>query len=343
MDTITIKDIAKICGVGPSTVSRALNNHPDINQETKQRILEAVDKYGFVPNNSARNLKITASNNIAILVKGMNNPFFMNMIEMMEDDIRKAKYYMELRRVDEYTDEVEVALELIKEKKLQGIIFLGGLTTHSPEELAKIDVPFVLSTISVPKEAEGIYSSVSVDDEKEGYKMTKFLIDKGHRRIAIMAGPKSETSVSQLRVCGYERALRESNIEIDENLIWNSIEGVDSYSMDNGYEVMQRQLKTGCKFDAIFTICDTMAVGAIRALSEAGVRVPEDVSVAGFDGINIGRYSIPSITTISQPFEDIGHMTTKMLFDLINKEKSHKRIILEASLTQRESVRDRNL
>lgn len=341
MDTITIKDIARICGVGPSTVSRALNNHPDINQETKQKILDAVEQYGFVPNNSARNLKITATNNIAILVKGMSNPFFMNMIEMMEDDIRRAKYYMELRRVDEKTDEVEVAIELIKEKKLQGIIFLGGLSTHSPEELEKIDVPFVLSTISVPKEAEGIYSSVSVDDEAESYKMTKYLIDKGHRRIAILAGPESEISVSDLRMQGYLRALRESNIEIDDNLIWNSIEGIDSYSMDNGYLVMNKNLKKECKFDAVFAICDAMAMGAIRALSEAGISVPKDVSVAGFDGIALGKYCIPSITTISQPFAEMAHMTTAMLFDVINKEKSHKRIVLEGDLTERESVRDR--
>lgn len=155
MDTITIKDIAKICGVGVATVSRALNNHPDINPETKERIMEVVEQYGFVPNNSARNLKIIDSKTIAVLVKGMTNPFFMKMIGVMEEEIQAKHYSLELRHVDEKTDEIEVAMELVKEKKLRGIILLGGFITHSIEKLKKIGVPFVLSTIPLSEDSDG--------------------------------------------------------------------------------------------------------------------------------------------------------------------------------------------
>ena len=125
MADITIKDIAKRCGVSVSTVSRALNNNAEINADTKAKIMQVVEETGFVPNNSARNLKCTDTNNIAVLVKGITNPFFSSMIKVMEEEIYKRKFSFVLHRVDEYEDEVDVALELTKEKRLKGIVFLG--------------------------------------------------------------------------------------------------------------------------------------------------------------------------------------------------------------------------
>ena len=338
MSAITIKDIAKICGVGVSTVSRALNNHPDINPETKQRIMEIVEEYDFVPNNSARNLKITDSKTIAILVKGMTNPFFMRMIGAMEADIQEKKYSMELRHVDEKTDEVETAMELVKEKKLKGIIFLGGLSTHSTEKLEKVGVPYVLSTISANEDEEGYFSSISVDDVTESYKITDYLIKKGHKRIAIIGAPQVDTSIGQLRLQGYLSALKDNGIKPDYDLIWHT-RNFDTYSMGSGYSIMKEKLSENHDFTAVYAISDTMAIGAIRALHEEGIRVPEDVSVAGFDGIDMGKYHVPSLTTIKQPFEDMAHKTTKILFDVINNGKSHRKIVMDATLVERESVR----
>lgn len=341
MEAITIKDIAKICGVGVSTVSRALNNHPDINPETKQRILDIVEEYDFVPNNSARNLKITDSKTIAILVKGMTNPFFMRMISTMEEDIQEKKYSMELRHVDEKTDEVEVALELVKEKKLRGIIFLGGLSTHSTDKLEKLGVPYVLSTISMSNEAdaEGDFSSISVDDILESYKITEYLIKKGHKKIAIIAAPKCDTSIGQLRLQGYLKALKDNDIEPKYDLIWYTREDSDTYSMKNGYNVMLEKLSENHDFTAVYAISDTMALGAMRALHEKGMNIPEDVSVVGFDGIDMGKYSVPALTTIHQPFEDMAHKTASILFDVIRKGASHRRITMDAQLIERESVK----
>lgn len=340
METITIKDIARICGVGVSTVSRALNNHPDINQETKQRIMEVVDQYDFVPNNSARSLKITASNTIAVLVKGRSNPFFAKMIDIMIEDIQNHNYSMELRNISEESDEVEVAIELVKEKKLQGIVFLGGLTTHPADKLRKIGVPFVLSTISMTGEGEGECSSISVDDILESTRITEYLINKGHKKIAIMGASANDTSISQLRIEGYLKALNNHKIEPNSSLVWHSKENVDNmYSIENGYNMMKEALERGDDFTAVFAIADTMAFGAIRALSEAGKKVPEDVSVVGFDGIDMGKYSIPAITTISQPFEEMALKTTQLLFDVMGNGGKPKKITMDATLLERESVR----
>ena len=339
MEAITIKDIAKICGVGVSTVSRALNNHPDINPETRQRVLEVVEEYDFVPNNSARNLKLTESKTIAILVKGMTNPFFMRMISAMESDIQDKKYSLELRHVDEMTDEVEVALELVKEKKLKGIVFLGGLSNHSTEKLDRLGVPYVLSTISMSDDAEGDFSSVSVDDISESFKITDYLIKKGHKRIAFIGAPEADISIGQLRLEGYLKALKDNGIKPDYDLIWHTKDDSDTYSMKNGYNVMLEKLNEKHDFTAVYAISDTMAIGAIRALHEKGLSVPGDVSVVGFDGIDMGKYHVPSLTTIHQPFDEMAHKTTKILFDVIRHGEAHKKLIMDAALVERESVR----
>ena len=181
MECITIKDVARVCGVGVSTVSRAINNHPDINPETKEMIMQVIKENNSVPNNSARNLKRSDARAIAILIKGISNPFFNSMIKVFEEEIQKKKYSLVLQHVDAWQDETEVALELEKEKRLRGIIFLGGIASHSQEQLKKIPVPFVLSTVSLlGKEYKNDYSFVSVDDVKESCRMTEHLISQ-HR------------------------------------------------------------------------------------------------------------------------------------------------------------------
>ena len=133
MESVTIKDIAKICGVGVSTVSRAINDSPGISLETKERILRAIEENNYVPNNSARNLKRIESETIAVLVKGINNSFFSPMITEFEKGIQDEKYTFILQRVDQNQDEIDVALEIEKEKKLKGIVFLGGYFSHSKQ------------------------------------------------------------------------------------------------------------------------------------------------------------------------------------------------------------------
>lgn len=340
MEQITIKDIARICGVGVSTVSRALNNHPDINPDTRQKIMDVVSEYDFVPNTSARNLKITESNTIAILVKGMTNPFFTTMIKIMEEEIQSKKYSMEMRHVDSETDEVELAIELVKEKKLKGIIFLGGYFNHSKDKLDRIGVPFVLSTIATVGEYDGSHSSISVDDVAESYKMVDYLCKRGHKKIAILTAPVEDISIGKLRMQGYINALNDNGIVPEEKWIARSEKCGDVYTMGNGYELMKKLLKNDFDATAVYAISDTLAIGAIKALGEAGMRVPEDVSVAGFDGIEMGFYCTPAITTIRQPIEEMARETVRKLFDVIRHGAAHERKILEAELIERDSVKE---
>lgn len=341
MDSINIKDIARICGVGVSTVSRAINNHPDINPETKTMIMKVIKENDYIPNNSARNLKRTDSKAIAVLIKGIENPFFNKMIRIFEKEIQKKKYSFIMQRVDEREDEVEVALELLKEKKPRGIVFLGGYFSHSSETLQKLTVPFVLSTIGMADFSEEApsYSCVSVDDFAESYKMTDYLLSLGHERILILAAGKEDESIGLLRLEGYKRALSDHGILPDPSLIVYSDGSRECYTMDNGHELMNRVLHSDVKFTAVYGISDSIAIGASKALFEHGKRIPEDYSVAGFDGLDIAHYYNPAITTIRQPVEAMAEATIKLLFDVIKNQSVHQKMIFKAELVEGESTR----
>jgi LacI family transcriptional regulator len=204
MEAVTIKDIAKICGVGISTVSRAINNHPDIKEETKLMISLAIKEYNYIPNNSARNLKRLESNTIAVLIKGISNPFYSNMLKVFENEIQKRKFSFLLHRVEEKEDEIDIALLLEKEKRLKGIVFLGGFFCQPEDKLKQLKIPYILSTGGASdKISRNIFSSVTVDDYKESYKMVEYLCSLGHTKIAIITTAPEEGNIGKLRFQGY--------------------------------------------------------------------------------------------------------------------------------------------
>lgn len=341
MAEITIKDIAKECGVGVSTVSRALNNHPDINPETKAKILAVMERSNFVPNNSARNLKRTDAKCIAVLVKGIANPFFNEMIKIIEEETQKKNYSMVLTHVDYFEDEIDVALALEKERRLRGIIFLGGYFSHADEKIEKLQVPYIFATIGntvSQKINKTQYSSIAVDDRKESYRMTSYLINQGHENIAILTAESEVRSIGQLRLQGYKQALADKGIGVNDKLICRVEDNIEHYSMKNGYVTTKKLLQGKEEFTAIYATSDALAVGACRALHEAGYRVPEDISVAGFDGIEMGQYYTPRLTTISQPVDEMALATAKLLFDIVEGKRGHEHILFEAELIEGEST-----
>lgn len=340
MAEITIKDIAKKCGVGISTVSRAINNHPDINPETRKMIMQVIEETGFIPNNSARNLKRTDAKCIAVLVKGITNPFFSNMIRIIEEETQRSRYALVLRHVEAHEDEVDVALELEKEKRLRGIVFLGGRFTHSEEKIGKLNVPFIFSTIGVEitdQMGRVEFSNIAVDDRLESRKMTEYLLDLGHRRIAFIT-ERPEEPIGRRRMEGYQEAFVGRGLSVPEDLICYVQEEIDHYSMENGYITTKKLLESGEEVTAIYASADLLAIGACRAVLEAGKRIPEDISVAGYDGIEMGEYYNPKLTTIKQPVEEMAKKTIRVLLDVIAGREEHQQIIFPAQLVVGEST-----
>lgn len=340
MTEITIKDIAKQCGVGVSTVSRAINNHPDINPKTREMIMQVIEETGFIPNNSARNLKRTDAKCIAVLVKGITNPFFSSMIQIIEEETQRNRYALVLRHVEAQEDETDVALELEKEKRLRGIVFLGGRFTHPEEKLAKLNVPFIFSTIGIDisdRIGRIEFSNIAVDDKMESRKMTEYLLGLGHRRIAFIT-ERPEESIGRRRIEGYREAFMARGLAVPEQLICYVQEEVDHFSMENGYLTAKKLLASGEAVTAIYAASDTLAIGACRAVLEAGKRIPADISVAGYDGIELGEYYNPKLTTIRQPVEEMAKKTIRVLIDVIAGREAHRQIVLPAQLIEREST-----
>lgn len=340
MGALTIKDIAKMCGVSVTTVSRALNNYPGINQDTKNKIMQVVRENQFVPNNSARNLKRLESHSIVVLVKGISNPFFQPVLGIFEKLVHERKYTFILQGVNDNEDEIEVALELTREKKPKGIIFLGGYFHHTEEKLKQLDIPCVICAVgSIDKKSGDICSSVHVDDIRESYKMVDYLCKSGHRRIAIFVACRDDKSISAQRLEGYKRALKDNGLPVCEELICYTESGLDAYTAKRGYRDMKKLLKAKTDFSALFAISDTVAMGACRALKEEGKRVPEDYSVVGFDGLDMASYYIPTISTVKQPIEDMAKAAADILFDIIENGTQIQHRIFEGELLIRESSR----
>lgn len=340
MAEITIKDIAKQCGVGVSTVSRAINNHPDINPATRNMIMQVIEETGFIPNNSARNLKRTDAKCIAVLVKGISNPFFSSMIQIIEEETQRNRYALVLRHVEAYEDEVDVALELEKEKRLRGIVFLGGRFNHSEEKINKLKVPIVFSTIGIDISdwsGNAEFSNIAVDDRLESRKMTEYLLDLGHREIAFVT-ERPEEAIGRKRIDGYREAFASRGVPVQEKLICYVQDEIDHFSMENGYLTAKKLLESGEQVTAVYAASDSLAIGVCRAVLEAGKRIPEDISVAGYDGIEMGEYYNPKLTTIKQPVEEMAKKTIGLLLDVIAGRQEHRQIIFPAELVVREST-----
>ena len=326
---MTIKDIAESCGVSVSTVSRVLNDHPDVSPKVRQKVLEAARRAHYVPNNSARDLVKARSEGIGLIVRGVGNPFFTQIIHSIERAIDAAGYSLALHQISTNEDEILAGATLARSKKLKGLIFLGGKGDYQSSDIAILDVPFVCCTYTVrftqlPRES---YSSVAIDDKMEGYRATKLLLEKGHRKIGVIMNSKHDRSIGELRYMGYCEALEEAGIPVDETLL----EEVGSFGLAATYEATCRLLERRSDLTAIFAYSDSMALAAIKALSDHGRRVPEDCSVIAIDGIEMTAYSIPTLTTMAQPQSELGITAVRTLVDMIEGRASNRHILLPAT------------
>lgn len=342
MEKLTIKDIANKAGVGISTVSRALNNHPDISLETKNKVMQVVDEYGFVPNTSARNLKRTQSKTIVIIIKGIDNPLFSSMINVFEKAINEKEYSFFLRHVDTYENEIDIAIRLVNERKLKGVVFLGGYFKNSEEKLKKLNVPFVVSTVNISKTLNEnmLACSISIDDEAESFRMVDYLCSIGHKKIAMLCATKEDESIGKNRLNGYVKALLKNNIKIDENLIMHMTDEYDAYSMRSGYMMTKALLKKNTTFTAIFAVSDMVSIGCAKAIFDHGKKIPEDYSLCGFDGLRNTYYFNPEITTLKQPVEEIANESINALFKMINKKTAVENKLFTGELLKRNSTKE---
>ena len=334
---MTIKDIASACGVSVSTVSRVLNNRPDVSEDVRKRVLAAVETKGYIPNNSARDLVRSRSDTIGVIVRGTGNLFFSEMLKTVSKEIEARGYTMVLQFIESGADEVKAGAILEREKKLRGLIFLGGRFDYTPAELALVGVPYVCCSYTncFGSLREEDYSSVSIDDYRTAYAAVEELIKLGHRRIAALVPGCSDRSISELRYNGFRAALRDNGIDYDPALLVET----GGFEMPETYQGMSALIERGAEFSAVFTLSDTTAMAAMKALEDHGRRVPEDCSVIAIDGINVSEYISPTLTTMVQPVEEMGRESVRILADMIEQRCSSRHLRLEARLRPGGSVR----
>lgn len=293
---LTIKDIARLSGYSVATVSRALNSHPDISEAARAKILEIVAQQDFQPNNNAKHLKQRADAGVAIVVKGIMNLLFAELVERLQDLLQSAGRETSVHYLDEDANEVAYACQLCRERKPSGILFLGGDLEQFRAGFAPITVPCVLLTNSARDLGFANLSSFTTDDAAAAAQVIGLLARQGHSRIGILGGNDSCFQIGFRRLTGCQTAFRQLGIAFDESSQFVPCR----YSMRDGYAATRRLLERSPDLTAIFAVSDVMAVGAIRALHDLGRRVPDDISVVGYDGIDISGYTVPRLTTVRQ-------------------------------------------
>lgn len=310
---MTIKDLSAQTGYSVGTVSRVLNNQPNVSEKARTAILEAAAKSGFQLNTNAKQLKQRHSNSILVVVRGTSNELFGSMMETIQARMAATSYQLIVDYVDERSNEVVRGLQLCREKKPLGILFLGGNRDHFRADFAKIDVPCVLVT----SDAAGLnypnLSSVSTDDALAARTAIEALVEMGHRKIAVIGGDRKASDIAKLRYRGCEAAFRQLGIDFDEERDYKSVR----FSFEDGYRAAQDLLSRNRGYTAIFAMADVMAIGAIRALRDAGLEVPRDVAVMGFDGLAVGGYTVPTLSTVCQGVEEMASRSMELLLENI--------------------------
>lgn len=332
---MTITDIARLSGVGVSTVSRVINNHPDVKAETREKVLSIIKEYSYVPNNSARILKQSNTKNIGILVKGVFNPFFSAMLKDISTRVEDAGYTMILHHHNNASD-LDTLIGFVKEKKLQGVICLGGNFLDIKEEsLEGVDAAIVLLSVSIQSQKTyNTFSTISISNDRAAYEATNYLIRNGHRHIVLMLGEPNDFGIGKLRYKGHKKALEDNGISFrEESVVYGE------YEAATAYEVTKTYLKEYKEATAIFAISDMMAIGAAKAVVDLGLKIGDDISIMGFDGMDIAKYYEPTITTIKQPKDEMTKMSVELLFGLLNGETENRHIVLDVELVEGKSTK----
>ena len=333
----TIKDIDRLSGVGISTVSRVLNGSGSASKETKEKVMEAVRELNYVPNGNARNLKMRQTSKVMVLVKSIENPFLQKIMHEIENLILLRGYTMDIRNVSNFEDEMKIAKEEVRMGNPCGIIMLGGTYGYANEDFGTLGVPCVLVTFDACEAVDrGLYSSVTIDDVAEMKRATEYMIELGHRRIGFIYNNNSDGETpNTMRLKGYKQALEEHGIASDPGLIsqrtdiWGS-----GYVF--GFNMMKMLMANNPDMTAVVTIADIMAIGAAKAILTSGRRIPEDISIIGFDGIEAAEYYSPALDTISQPAQQMAQHAIDSLVEMMQSGKT-SHIVLESSLVRRGS------
>lgn len=327
----TMKQVAEKARVSTTTVSHVINNTRVVSEDARERVLAVIREMRYIPSAVARSLKNDKTHTLGMIIPNNSNPYFAEVIQGIEDESFKLGYNIIL--CNSYDDPKKQAAytRVLMEKRIDGLILVAsGSDQELNQLLADEDIPKVL----VDREVPGVAADfIEADHEQGGYLATRYLIDLGHRAIACVAGPKTLLPSGD-RVQGYWRALQEAGIPFREEFLAHS-----DFTSQGGYTAFQQLLALKQRPTAIFASNDLMAIGGLCAAQQAGMKIPEQLSVIGYDDIALASFSTPPLTTIAQPKHEIGVLTAQVMVKRIqNAELPLRREMLETKLIVRQST-----
>lgn len=339
MGKATIRDVAKHAGVSVASVSYVINGIDKITPETKKRIMNSIKELDYKPSMTARCLSNGESKLIGIALpiteKGdipgdllENNPFFSEFISGIEFTTRSKGYDILISGLDSsmrYTD-------WIQRRKLDGLIILGVYPRSIFEEIKGLDIPIVLS--DAYEEYAADFHRVMVNDEFGGYIATKHLLELGHQKIAFAAGSIKHSYINQFRYDGYKRAMKEAGLKPDKSMIFE-----DHVTFNGGYHIGEKMQHSNCSATAVFVAADIMAIGLMKSFIEGNKKIPDDLSIIGFDDIKFTQYTVPGLTTVKQDILMKGKVSAEMILnDLKNGQRTNHSVFLQPELIIRGST-----
>ena len=334
-----IRDIAAKSGYGVGTVSRVINDQPNVSDRARERILAVMAELGYEPNSNARYLKMRSQTPVAVFVMGVGNRMFDDILGPLQAALAREDEQIVVTYLNGDIDEVRAAIDYRQARHPKGMVFLGGELESFRASFHEIETPSVLVTADASQLGFANLSSVTIDNVAAARSAVWHLLERGHRRIGIVGGNRASGQIGELRLRGAEQALREHGIELDYERDFEPCDFIEV----GGYEATSRLLERTGDLTAVFALGDVVAFGALRAIVDRGLSVPGDVSLVGFDDTAFSQYSVPRITTIRQDAARLAERAAQLLLGALRDGSSATHELVDFELVERESVRSRVL
>jgi LacI family transcriptional regulator, galactose operon repressor len=326
---VTIKDVAREAGVSVATVSRVWNDADFVSPETRQRVAEVAARLGYSPHGAARSLITRTTFALGVLLPDLYGEFFSEIIRGIDHVAQAAGYHILVSSSHESKDEIDAALRTMR-GRVDGMIIMSS-DLEAQRTLHALQGSFPVVLLNGGAESKS-FDTITIENHEGAREMTRHLVARGHRRIAMIGGPQRNYDAAE-RLRGYETALRENGIEIERSLI---VQG--DFSELSGHRAVEQLLALASRPTAIFAANDSMAIGALSALRENSLRVPEEMAVAGFDDIPLARYMNPPLSTVHVDISLLGERAAALLLLLLQKGvRPHEHLQLSTTLVIRAS------
>ncbi|QCK14984.1 LacI family DNA-binding transcriptional regulator [Mangrovivirga cuniculi] len=334
---VTIKDIARELNISPSTVSRALKDHPDISKDTKKAVSDLAKKYNYQPNAIALSLRSRKTNTIGVVVPQIVHFFFSNVISGIEDIAYDKGYNVMVCQTNELQEREEKSVQALLASRVDGLLVSLSKETKTYDHLRKVTDGGTPMVFFDRKSDDFDVSSVVIDDYQGGYQATEHLAKQGYKKIAHLAGPLNLT-LSKSRYAGYQQALKDYGLDYRRDYVIECANG----TIEEGYEKTKPLLDLRDKPDAVFAANDPAAIGALKAIKDSGLKVPQDIGVIGFSDWQLASLVEPALSSISQPGYEMGAEAARLMFKALEAEKGEEvekeNIVLKTNVISREST-----